>query len=476
MINSVNQNYKSLIAQKSSYLFFGRALPVLVLFLITIIYSRRLSYEDYGKFQSVWIYTNIINVVISFGITSILLSSGLSSLFNFINRNKKIITGFYISLSIITLTLFFFYAKNFITSTKWLLILFIIIQNITTVAETLLIKNHKEKISSVINFFYSLLFFVWHYYVLINTYNLNNLITGIIIITFIKCIVIFFIKGERDTIYTPTDDKIFFKHWVYLGVNDVLGVIARWVDKIFLLYLLSPADFALFFNGSFEIPLFGVMVSVVGSIMLIEISKNILFTEKTVSLFNNNFLLMSGIVFPLFFFLLFYNAELFSLLFKDKYNASIPIFIISIFILPLRINSYSVILQCYSRGDKIMFGSVMDLCIAMLLMLIMYPLLGTRGIALSIVIATYCQAFYYLFQSATVINKSIFDLIPVKFLVVNFTILLMIFAAVYFAMHNVGMYMKLFAGLLTLIICIVFGVIYFFKKNSLKDYGIIKKN
>ena len=466
MINSVNQNYKSLIAQKSSYLFFGRALPVLVLFLITIIYSRRLSYEDYGKFQSVWIYTNIINVVISFGITSILLSSGLSSLFNFINRNKKIITGFYISLSIITLTLFFFYAKNFIASTKWLLILFIIIQNITTVAETLLIKNHKEKISSVINFFYSLLFFAWHYYVLINTYNLNNLITGIIIITFIKCIVIFFIKGERDTIYTPTDDKIFFKHWVYLGVNDVLGVIARWVDKIFLLYLLSPADFALFFNGSFEIPLFGVMISVVGSIMLIEISKNILFTEKTVSLFNNNFLLMSGIVFPLFFFLLFYNAELFSLLFKDKYNASIPIFIISIFILPLRINSYSVILQCYSRGDKIMFGSVMDLCIAMLLMLILYPLLGTKGIALSIVVATYCQALYYLFQSARVIHKNILELVPVKFLMLNFTILLVIFATVYYSLHQTGMYVSLGAGLLTLITCIIFEVLYFFKKKS----------
>ncbi len=128
MINSVNQNYKTLIAKKSSYLFFGRALPVLVLFLITIIYSRKLSYEDYGKFQSVWLYTNIINVVISFGITSIILSSNLSSLFSFINRNRKIIISFYTSLCILTLTIFFFCAKNFITSTKYLIILSIIFQ------------------------------------------------------------------------------------------------------------------------------------------------------------------------------------------------------------------------------------------------------------------------------------------------------------------------------------------------------------
>ena len=473
MTNSVNQNYKTLIAKKSSYLFFGRALPVLVLFLITIIYSRRLGYDEYGKFQSVWIYTNIINVVISFGITSLLLSSSLSSLFDFIRRNKKIITGFYTVLSIITLTLFFFYAKNFIASTKWMLILFIIIQNITTVAETLLIKNHKEKISSVINFFYSLLFFACHYYVLVNTYSLNNLIAGIIIITFIKCIVIFFIKGESDTINTVSDDKIFFKHWAYLGVNDIAGVIARWVDKIFLLYLLSPANFALFFNGSFEIPLFGVMVSVVGSIMLIEISKNIAHKSKIVSLFNSSFLLLSGIVFPLFFFLLFYNAELFSVVFKDRYNASIPIFIISIFILPMRINSYSVILQCFSRGEKIMLGSIIDICIAIILMLILYPLMGTKGIALSIVISTYCQAFYYLFQSAKVLNKKIFELVPVKFILLNFTILLMIFAVIYFSFRNTGVYVSLGIGLLALVTCIIFEVLFFLKRNF--NYGIVEK-
>lgn len=473
MINSVNQNYKTLIAQKSSYLFFGRALPVLVLFLITIIYSRRLSYDEYGKFQSVWIYTNIINVIISFGITSILLSSSLSALFDFIRRNIKIIAGFYAVVSIVTLTLFFFYAKNFITSTKWLLIIFIFIQNITTVAETFLIKNHKEKISSVINFFYSLLFFAWHYYVLLNTYSLNNLISGIIIITILKCAIIFFIKGEKDKIETTTIDKVFFKHWAYLGVNDILGVIARWIDKIFLLYLLSPADFALFFNGSFEIPLFGVMVSVVGSIMLIEISKNIASSEKIVSLFNSSFFLLSGIVFPLFFFLLFYNAELFSLLFKDKYNASIPIFIISIFILPVRINSYSVILQCFSRGDKIMVGSIMDICIAIILMLILYPFMGTKGIALSIVISTYCQAFYYLFQSANVLNKKIFDLVPAKFILLNFTVLLVIFAAVYFSLRQTGMYVSLGAGLFVMFICILFEVLYFFKRNL--SYGIVEK-
>ena len=139
---------------------------------------------------------------------------------------------------------------------------------------------------------------------------------------------------------------------VILGINEILGVISKWIDKVFLLYLLTASDFAVFFNGSFEIPLFGLLISVAGSLMLIEFSANIKMTGKIQAIFRETFNMLSAIVFPLFFFL-FFSGEIFSLVFKDKYNASVPIFAISIFILPLRINNYSVILQCFSQGKKL---------------------------------------------------------------------------------------------------------------------------
>ena len=135
--------YKPLLIQKTFWLFTGRAMPVIVLFLITILYSRRLSYDDYGTFQSVWMYANIVNVIISFGFSSVILSTNLPFLFLFIKNNRKLITGFYIALWITGLVIFFFFAKNFNTSQKFLLIAFIIIQNIITVAETLLIKRRR---------------------------------------------------------------------------------------------------------------------------------------------------------------------------------------------------------------------------------------------------------------------------------------------------------------------------------------------
>lgn len=471
-----NSNYKKLLAKKTFWLFTGRAMPVIILFLVTILYSRRLSYDDYGKFQSVWMYTNIINVFISFGITSVLLSSNLSFLVAFIKRHSLKIAGFYSSLWIIGLTTFFWYGKNFQSSTKYLLILFIVIQNVIMVLETLQIKNHKEKFVFTINFFYSLLFFAWHYYVLINGFNLNNLISGIIVIALLKVVAIVFIRVHKGAVIKVARDKVFLKHWAYLGMNDISGVLAKWIDKLFLLYLLTASDFAVFFNGSFEIPLFGLLISVVGSVLLIDISGNISAKEKVIKIFNEGFRMLSFIVFPLFLFLFFFRVELFAIIFNHKYDASIPIFLISIFILPVRINNYSSILQCYSFGNKILNGSVLDICIILILMFLLYPVMGTKGVALAIVTGTYCQAFYYLWQSAKVLNTDILSLVPLKFLSVIFVTMLILFTVLHYSLYKTTNGIKLVSGMVATVIIILTGVYLYFSKKHFTPYGFITKN
>ncbi|MEO6738401.1 MAG: oligosaccharide flippase family protein [Ginsengibacter sp.] len=461
--------------QKSVYLFLGKAMPVIMLFFITIIYSRKLSYDDYGTFQSVWMYTNLLTVTISFGITALLLSSNLSSFFAFAKKHLIKIISAYLLLLMVSMSIFFWYGKNFSIGVKFLLILFVLIQIISTVLETLLIKSHKERIVFIINFIYSLLFFGWHYYILSKGYNLSNLIEGIIILSIARFTGMFFFRQKTSVIPGPLNDKQYFKHWTYLGLNDITGVLSRWIDKLLLVYLLTPGEFALFFNGSFEIPLFGLLVSVVGSVMLIEISKNISTKEKVMQLFKESFRLLSLIVFPLFLFLLFFRFELFSVVFKNKYNASVPIFLISIFILPVRINNYGSILQYYQHGNKIMTGSLLDIILAVILMTLFYPFLGTRGIALAIVLATYCQAFYYLSQSAKVLQTDILSLIPVKALAQTFVLMLMLYTCLYYSLHKASDNLKLSAALMATIIFIFIGLYKYSSKKRSTKYVLISK-
>ncbi len=89
MNSTTGQAYKPLIARKYIWLFSGRVVPLIALFFITIIYSRQLSYADYGTFQSLWMYANIVNVMISFGFASLVFSTNLSFLLSFIKKNRN---------------------------------------------------------------------------------------------------------------------------------------------------------------------------------------------------------------------------------------------------------------------------------------------------------------------------------------------------------------------------------------------------
>jgi O-antigen/teichoic acid export membrane protein len=471
MNKTVTQTYKQLFARKYLWLFLGRIMPLLSLFFITIIYSRQLSYEDYGTFQSVWMYANIVNVIISFGFSSVIFSTNLSFLFLFIKNNRRIITSFYMVLSISGLIAFFFLSKNFTANVKIWLIAFIIIQNIITIAETLLIKRKKEKISFVINIFYALLFFGCHLFILLSHYSLSNLIISLCVLSILKLFAIATVPAQNESYEPIADEKHFLKHWGYLGLNEILGVTSKWIDKVFLLYLLTASDFAVFFNGSFEIPLFGLLISVAGSFMLIEFSENIQLKNKIIALFNESFSLLSSIVFPLFFFLFFFREEIFAFVFKNKYHDSVPIFAIGIFILPLRINNFSVILQCFSQGKKVMLGSLIDIIIAIVLMIILYPFMGMKGIVLSIVISTYCQVLYYLWHSAKILHVTIWKLVPLQKLLLKFLILLALYFIIFLLLAHFSIIIKIIVGVLFTSLLIVAGLWSYLKTFFKKDYG-----
>lgn len=436
------------MAKRFAWMFLGRVMPMLVLFIITIIYSRKLSYADYGIFQSIWMYSNIVSVLICFGLPAVIFSTNLNFLFSFIKVHQNRLRTFYLLLWIGGLSIFFLFAKNLNDSLKFLLVLFFIIQSIISIAETLLLKRNGERISFIFNFIYSLLFLGWHLYNLYTRYSLYSLIAGIVILSVFKLIAILLVPRKNEKYIESFADKRFGNHWVYLGMNDALGVISRWIDKIFLIYLLSAADFAIFFNGSIEIPLVGLLVGVTGNFLLIEISRNRQLTEKIITLFRQSFIRLSTLVFPLFFFLFFFGEEIFSIAFNNKYNASLPIFMISLFVLPLRINNYTVILQCFAEGKKIMYGSIMDIVIAALLMYFLYPVSGTAGVALAIVISTWCQALYYVWHSAKALNVSIFRILPLQKLAVKFILLLVAYSILIFLLSGFELKIKLATGII----------------------------
>ena len=157
-------------------------------------------------------------------------------------------------------------------------------------------------------------------------------------------------------------------------------------------------------------------------------------TKDTILLMNYSGRVLSCIVFPLFFFLLFFRNELIVGLLSEKYIPAIPVFLASILVLPVRAYSFTTVLQRLHKGAVINAGALADLLLACALMYPMYKWLGLPGVALSFVITTYLQAAFYLFYSARLLNISPLKLVPY----VNWLLKLIVFGALFIAVRYAG--------------------------------------
>jgi O-antigen/teichoic acid export membrane protein len=453
--------------KRSFLLIASKLMRVGIQFFILFFYSRKLSYEQYGLYQSIWLYVNILSVFGLFGLPSILLSASNNNIITWIKQHKKNFLVAAFALNTIPL-IYFYYKTPGYPITIWLLLITLtIIQNISIVIETLAIKKEKETLVLIANAIFITGYLFSHILIVIYGYSLPILLSAIIFVFLLKSIVLLFDKNllQIEKAATTTDVG---KQWLYLGIFDTISVASNWLDKWLILLLLSFSQFGIYFNGAYEIPLFSLMITAIGNVMVTELSKyNDNKSEANKMMFTNSSLLLASIAFPSFAFLLFYHHDFFTLLFTAKYAASIPIFFITIFILPIRITNYSVALQAYNRNDLIAKAAVIDLLAVIILMLLLYPVLQMKGLALAVVIATYIQTGYYLWQTSELLQEKISHFFPVKKLLILMVLCVAISGTAYWVFSKLPYPINMVGGIVICILLIAGLLYYQLRKNDL---------
>jgi O-antigen/teichoic acid export membrane protein len=457
--NTANEFSVVKFAKRSFLLISSSVARLAVQLVIIFLYSRNLPVADYGLYQSVWLYTNIVSSVALFGLPSLLLSTSLSNINSWIRHNKKRFIQYAVVLNLLPVLYILFAANEYTYTIKLLLIALSLVQNGAIVFETLLIKNKKENVVFISNLVFFTGYFISHLLILYQNYSLTILLGCIIGLFVLKLLVLWFFVAEKITNATGDKAMPIGKQWFYLGLNDIAAVLFKWLDKWIILLFISVTQFALYFNGSYEIPIFGLMLSAVGSVMLVDLSgQNTIPAKKVKLIFENSSLLLASIVFPSFCFLFFYNKEIFTLLFSIKYIDALPVFVISIFVLPLRITNFTAALQVNQRNDLIVKGAVLDLLIAITLMISLYPLLQLRGFALAFVISTYIQAAYYLWHTGKLINERINYFFPFKKLLAILLVSVSITGSVYYLTRPLRSTVVIVTGAM---VCAILTIIFF---------------
>jgi len=201
------------------------------------------------------------------------------------------------------------------------------------------------------------------------------------------------------------------------------------------------------------------LIATFGAAFSVHTAKSISLELQTV-VFRQSASAFSAILLPLFGLCLFFPEEIVTTLFGLQYASSANLFAVMAFIIPLRIAAYTPLLQQQGRGKIIIAGAVIDLMVAIVLMLVLYPIASVSGVAIAVVVATYCQVVYYVYHILRSHRVALVDLLDWKLLAWRLLAVLLLFASLrYVFLGNVDSISVVSSAVL----CVLMMVYYFFR-------------
>lgn len=412
-------------------LFAIKLFPTIALFVILILYSHRLGNDDYGHYQNFWTRLTLLGTVACAGIPVFIITYA-PEVINYLREQlKKVHYVLYALWVSVLLAVFVYIEQEVSAGILWCSVVFVLYV-LNAIQEGMLISQKAFGKMTVVNFFYSCYFIAFHVFLLEYQFNLDWILAHLSLGLVIKCIInIFIIRKTRTANYSNiiTVDRV-RNMWFHLGLYDLIQIAFRYIDKFAVGLFLSAAQSGIYVNGSQEIPFIPLLVGAVGNAALVQLAHKEIKEDKHLAL-NVSSKLLSCLLLPLFFFLFAFRNEFITVLFSEKYVASISIFAVYLWLLPLRTYNYTTLLQHLGKGAIINKGAVLDIIVACALMYPLYLWLGLPGVALSFVVSTYIQVAYYLYHTSSLLQISVTKLLPLKNWLVKFVILGVAFTGFY---------------------------------------------
>ena len=422
----------------SFLIFLIRFFPSLATLLVVIFLSRNVSETLYGSYQDFWVQLLLIAAVGTMGIPAFVITY-TPQFASRLLRSMQLKHYIGIVLCMLTAALVFVYVRHadgmvslFVPG------LFFIVYVLNAIAESLLVVLRRFSLLLWINLLYSVVFVWLHKGLVDEIYGLETLFAWLLLPGIIKLLFTAVLTISAFGQIVPATEQEYSRAdvrslWLHIGIYDVLQRIFSWIDKFAISLIFAASVSAIYFNGTFDVPFLPLLLGAVSSAALLQLSssKDRSDNKVAIQVANTTARMLSAVVFPVFFFLFLFRSELFNVLLTDKYAASIPIFAVTVLIVPLRAYNFTSILQNRHKGSIINIGAVLDLLMACALMYPLYQLAGLPGLAASFVISSYFQGAYYLWHTARLLNVPVLQLLPLK----NWLIKLIVFATLFIAIH-----------------------------------------
>ncbi|WP_135529896.1 hypothetical protein [Hymenobacter wooponensis] len=411
-------NTSGTLLGNSAYIFLIRFFPTLASVAALVWLSRHMAPTYYGRYQSFWVQWQVLQVVACLGLPTVILTYPAA----LVNSLVRGISRLQLCLLITSLMLVAggFAVLQWQSSSPfepWQTGGFLLLSVLGALLEAYALLGRQFRSLSLISVAYAGAFMLGHIFLVGQVLTSQQLMSMLLFCNVLRVAALSRLAQQhfdRVAAVVPSPFKAVRQLWLHTALNDGVQILFRWIDKFMLNFLLPPALFALYFNGTLDVPFLPLLLGAAGSGLLLHFGQpNIPDTER-VTMLKEVGTVLGSLVFPLFFFLLYFRYELFGVVFAHRYDAAVPLFLVSGLVIPLRAYNFTAMLQHKSQGRAITKGAILDLLLALLLMYPLYRLLGLAGVALAFVISTYCQAAYYLALTAKLLRVSWVELLPWK--------------------------------------------------------------
>lgn len=420
----------------SALIFLSKAFTSLAGLAVLLWYAKVLPQAVYGSYNNFWVQTNVFFPIACFGVHIWLITYSPGVLKQIVNMLRA---GQYLAYAgwFVAVCAVFAALQGAVGNVGFVLsLVFIITYGLGFITEAFLIASRNYRTLLLANLAYAGAYWLVHWQVWQSGFSLQAIFLYLLGVNTLKLLISLpaVISSFKNT--SPANGQLAMPEirtlWLHMATYDVVQSFSGWIDKFIISLVLPAAVSATYANGSMNIPFLPILVSAAGSAVVLQLANSNELNERNnaVMLMNRSGRVLSGVVFPIFFFLLFFNAELIHTL-LPRYADAIPVFIVSLLVLPVRAYSFTSVFQRMHRGDIINKGAVGEIVLALALMYPFYQWIGLPGVALSFVLSTYLQAAYYMWQYTRILDADLQDLMPFR----NWMQKLIVFGFLFIGIH-----------------------------------------
>ncbi len=410
------------------YLSLGSVLTTAITLLSLIIFSRYLSKEDYATYQQTLLIYNLFTPVVTFGAANVLTvfipGDKENRKFALLLENLLILgfSGFIFSS-------FLFWGGNEFLASYFnnfrlieILILFSPIPLFvypSLLASDCLLVLGKTKTLAIANVFSKGFVGISIITLCLIGCELNGIIEGYAISQILAAVVvigltIYFIPKDSFRISFSSMYSM-VKLSIPMGLSSMLATISGSMDKFIVATFLPASDFAVYSNGSFEIPLIGIVTGSISLVILPEMRKFIVQNQlhEALKSFRSAAVHSGMIIIPAMFFLWFNAEQVITLAFSNNYAASAVIFKYFLLAMPARIVSFAFFFLALGQTWLVLIRSIISLFLSFALTTILITKFGVKGAAIASLLVVYCwNTFFSLYELSRLISVKISQILP----------------------------------------------------------------